>query len=120
MTKSTEPQTATNSSPVTLINVVEIPHDQVDTFVEGWTERVKILSEKPGFVSATLHQALAGETRFQLVNVALWRDQQALSDATKDPNFSGSTRATSTKLDVSTNPGLYRVAADQVAAGSEG
>jgi heme-degrading monooxygenase HmoA len=55
---------------VTLINVVEMPADQIDRVMADWKERGHIMSSLPGFRDYTLHRALLPDSRFQLV--AVW------------------------------------------------
>src|SRR5262249_53903979 len=76
-----------NNSPVTLINVFEVPTEHVEVFIAGWRQRAALMSTKPGFVDTRLHRALSPQTRFQLVNVAHWESREAMEAATADPEF---------------------------------
>lgn len=83
-----------DAGPVTLINVFEIPAEQVDAFIEGWAERAKIMSTHPGFRDTRLHRALSPEGRFQLVNVAHWDSAESYAAARADDEFQASRAAT--------------------------
>lgn len=72
---------------VTLINVIEITPEHVERFINAWRERVQIMHNQPGFGSATLYRATSAEDRFQLINVAHWRDADAFHRAFANPEF---------------------------------
>lgn len=101
-----------SAEPVTLINVFEVPEEQVDEFVASWRERAAIMSRQPGFRDSRLHRAM-GNARFPLVNVAHWDSHQALQAATANPEFQAAIRAVSeeSEIDFSANPAVYRVIA---------
>jgi len=84
MNQSSQPA---NASPVTLINVFEVPTEHVEAFIAGWRERAALMSTKPGFLDTRLHRALSPQDRFQLVNVAHWETPEAMHAATADPEF---------------------------------
>ncbi len=98
---------------VTLINVIEIPADQIDKFLVGWEERAHVMSALPGFRGYELHQALIKESRFQLVNVAHWDSSEALEAAMTNPEFLSRREAVGAEadLDVKGTAALYRVVA---------
>ena len=100
-----------DGSPVTLINVFEVPADHVDEFITGWRERAALMSTKPGFLDTRLHRALSPQSRFQLVNVAHWESRQALQAAQADPAFQQRIRAATTDppAPVAANPAVYEV-----------
>jgi heme-degrading monooxygenase HmoA len=95
---------------VTFINVFEIDRDDLETFTSGWRRLAGIMASAPGFRGAQLHEALSGETRFQLVNVARWDSEQAWRDAAANPEM----RAAAERLGADPvpravhNTGLYR------------
>lgn len=98
--------------PVTLINVFEIPAEQVDAFIEGWAERARIMSTRPGFRDAMLHRALSPDGRFQLVNVGHWDSVEAFTAAQENPEFQASrARVAQQAPQAMANPQLYRVVA---------
>ncbi len=100
-----------NNSPVTLINVFEVPAEHIDEFIAQWRERAAPMSTKPGFLDSRLHRALSSQTRFQLVNVAHWESREAMEAGTADTEFqkriSAATR--NPQVPISGNPGLYLV-----------
>jgi heme oxygenase (mycobilin-producing) len=97
--------------PVTLINVIELPADEADAFVDGWRERADFMRRQPGFRSYRLHRAMMHDSRFQLINIAEWDSQQAFLTATADPEFQSRLQAiTDSGLQVTGHPGLYRIA----------
>jgi heme-degrading monooxygenase HmoA len=103
-----------SSSPVTLINVFEVPTAHVAVFVAHWRERAALMSTKPGFLDTRLHRALSSQTRFQLVNVAHWESREALQAATADPEFQERIRAVTAdpQAPILANPALYQIAAE--------
>lgn len=110
-----------NSGPLTLINVFEIPAEQIDAFIEGWAERARIISTHPGFRDAKLHRALSPDGRFQLVNVSSWVSAESYAAAHADPEFQAS-RASVVRHapQAVANPQLYRIVAGYaVSAGAD-
>ena len=101
-----------DAGPVTLINVFEIPAEQVDAFIEGWAERARIMTTHPGFRDTRLHRALSPEGRFQLVNVAHWDSAESTAAAHANPQWQAS-RAGLAQLAprAVANQQLYRVVA---------
>jgi heme oxygenase (mycobilin-producing) len=99
-----------SAEPVTLINVFEVPAEQVDEFVASWRERAAIMSRQPGFRDSRLHRAVSSDARFQLVNVAHWDSQEALQAATANPEFQAAIRAVGELPGIrfSANPAVYR------------
>jgi heme-degrading monooxygenase HmoA len=104
----------TDSSPVTLINVFEVPVDHVEVFITKWRKRAALMSAKPGFVNTRLHRAISPQARFQLVNVAHWESREAFQAATADAGFQEriGAAAADPQVPVSANPALYQVAAE--------
>ncbi len=102
------------SSPVTLINVFEVPAGHVAAFIVQWRERAALMSTKPGFVDSRLHRALSSQTRFQLVNVAHWDSREAYQAATADTEFQERITAAlaDPRVPISANPALYQVAVE--------
>ena len=100
-----------NNSPVTLINVFEVPAEHVDDFIAQWRERAALMSTKPGFLDSRLHRALSSQTRFQLINVAHWESREAMEAGTADTEFQKriSAATSNPQVPISGNPGLYQV-----------
>ena len=103
-----------NNSPITLINVFEVPGKHVDAFIARWRERAALMSAKPGFLDSRLHRALSPQTRFQLVNVAHWESREAYQAATADTEFQERIRAAvaDPQVPISAHPALYQVAVE--------
>ncbi len=101
-----------DAGPVTLINVFEIPAEQVDAFIEGWAERARNMTTQSGFRDTLLHRALSPEGRFQLVNVSHWDSAESTAAAHADPEWRAS-RAGMAQLapGAVANQQLYRVVA---------
>jgi len=101
-------------SPVTLINIFEVPAEHVEVFITQWRERAALMSTKPGFLDSRLHRALSPQSRFQLVNVARWESREALQAAQADPEFQERIRAATAdpRAAVSANPAVYEIAVE--------
>ena len=106
---------ATENGPITFVNAFEIDHEQLDAFLVGWRERAEFMSKQPGFRSLRLLRALSADTRFQLINVAQWDSADAHRAATAHDFFIASTGRAVDDLDVTPNPGYYRVAIEVTA-----
>lgn len=78
---ATETAPATPDTPVTLINIFEVPSGQLDQTIRFWEKARDFLKKQPGFLSTRLHQSLSPEARFQLVNVATWQSPAAFQAA---------------------------------------
>jgi heme-degrading monooxygenase HmoA len=92
---------------VTFINVIELPAEEVDAFVEQWRERAKLMRDAPGFRDSRLHRAKLPDARFQLVNVAHWDSAEAWETAATNPAFQAALRGVSRA--VAPNPAIYDV-----------
>jgi hypothetical protein len=102
------------NSPVTLINVFEVPTEHVAVFGAQWRERAALMSTKPGFLDTRLHRALSPQTRFQPVNVAHRETREASRAATADTEVQVRINAATTdpRVPVSANAALCRAAAE--------
>lgn len=108
----TTPAGPAGSGPLTLINVFEIPAEQIDAFIESWAERARIICTHPGFRDAKLHRALSPDGRFQLVNVSSWDSAESYAAAHADPEFQVSRASVARHAPQAVaNPELYRVVA---------
>ncbi|HEY4023702.1 MAG TPA: antibiotic biosynthesis monooxygenase family protein [Pseudonocardiaceae bacterium] len=102
------------SEPVTLINVFEVPADQVDAFVADWQRRADIMAAAPGFRDFRLHRALSKDSRFQLVNVAHWDSEEHLAAARSNPAFSAQIDALAQRGQAGyANPAVYEVVVER-------
>lgn len=110
-----------NDSVVTLVNVIEIAADQVDSFVDGWRERAGFMRTQPGFRDYQLHRALLADSRFQLINIARWDSAEAFQAATADPEFRKQMQALiDTGLQVTGHPALYHLVLEAHGDGADG
>lgn len=102
------------SKPVTLINVFEVPADQVDEFIADWKRRADIMAAAPGFRDFRLHRALAKDSRFQLVNVAHWDSAEDLAAARSNPAFQEQIDALAQREQAQyANPAIYEVVVER-------
>lgn len=112
MMASASERQAPHDGPITIINVFEVPAEQVDKFIAWWRARAEIMAAAPGFRDSRLHRAVSSPARFQVVNFAHW-DSQAAHDAA-----SGATQdhvralREDPELRVSANPATYEVVAE--------
>jgi heme-degrading monooxygenase HmoA len=100
---------------VTLINVFEIHADEVESFLEGWRERARFMSQQPGFRSLRLYRALDADARFQVVNVAEWDSAEALQAAASQDFFQQSAQRSVQEFAVIAHPAVYRVVIEATA-----
>jgi heme-degrading monooxygenase HmoA len=100
---------------ITLINVFEIDHGDVELFLQEWRERAQFLGRQPGFRSLRLHRAVNADSRFQLVNVAEWDSAEALRAATAQGFFQQSAQRSVQEFAVTAHPAIYRVAIEATA-----
>jgi heme-degrading monooxygenase HmoA len=103
---------------VTLINVfeveveveVEVEAADATLFLSRWRDNAGIMAAAPGFIAATMYQALQDDTRFRFVNVTRWTSRRAWEEAVAAPEFRASTRAllADPNLQVTAHPALYQ------------
>ena len=100
-----------HDGPITVINVFEIPAEQVDKFIAWWRTRAEIMAAAPGFRDARLHRVVSPRARFQLVNVAHWDSKAAHDEASRSGASQDRVRALreNPELRVSANPATYEV-----------
>lgn len=112
MTSAPDHETSADG-PITVINVFELPAEQVEDFIAQWRIRAEIMAASPGFRDTRLHQAVSAQARFQLVNVAHWDSQADLEAAQASGTFQDRIRALreDPQLRFSAYPALYEVAA---------
>ncbi|MBF4997415.1 antibiotic biosynthesis monooxygenase [Nocardia sp. BSTN01] len=95
---------------VTFVNVIEIPADRIDEFVEQWRARARIMRAAPGFRDVRLHRALLPDARFQLINVAHWDSVEACQAAGLNPAVVSS--VDEARQVATAYPALYEVIAE--------
>jgi heme-degrading monooxygenase HmoA len=72
---------------VILINPFEVPQENDDEFLRGWTQAADFLRQQPGFISARLHRALSPDARFRFINVAEWESPEHFQKAVGNEEF---------------------------------
>ena len=91
---------------VILINVFEVPENQVETVIAAWEKARDFLSQEPGYVDTALHQSLQADARFQLINIARWQSTEQFLAATTRMRTAG----VFPDIDgLGVNPALYSV-----------
>jgi len=74
---------AVQENTVTLINPFIVPEDRLDETLAMWEQARDFLQEQPGYISTALHQSLAPDAKYRLINVAVWQDSTSFMAATK-------------------------------------
>ena len=97
---------AAQAEPVTLINVFEVPASELEASIRYWEAARDFMQRQPGYLSTRLHQSLAPDARFQLVNVAQWESPQAFLAATRRMQQE---LAVQPPAGLRFTPGLYRL-----------
>ena len=69
------------AQPAALINVFEVLEGKLPEAITYWEASRDFLATQPGFIRTRLHQSIAPNARFQLINVAEWDSSQALQAA---------------------------------------
>ena len=91
---------------VTLINVFEVPENQVETVITAWQKARDFLSDEPGYIETALHRSLQADARFQLINIARWQSAEQFFAATAKMRAAG----VFPRIDgLGVNPALYSV-----------
>ncbi|GLY67883.1 antibiotic biosynthesis monooxygenase family protein [Amycolatopsis taiwanensis] len=98
--------------PVTLINVFEVPPEQLDDFVKHWQQRAAIMAGAPGFRQSRLYRAASAAAHFPFVNVAGWDSPAAWEAAQANPEFRDRIASLPPGIRTGAHPGLYRVAVE--------
>ncbi len=93
---------------VTLINVFEVPEGALEETIEMWARGRDFLKTQPGYVSTALHQSIAPEARFALINIAIWESAAAFYAASAEMHAAG---AAPQIEGLTFTPGLYTVVA---------
>ena len=70
------------SKHITLINPFEVPTGKLKESIKYWELGRNFLKTQPGYISTKLHQSIKDDTRFQLINIAIWESSQAFKNAT--------------------------------------
>ncbi|MES5825329.1 antibiotic biosynthesis monooxygenase family protein [Streptomyces sp. RG80] len=78
-------QFQSQTGPITLVNVFDVPEDLYDEFLKIWREDAAYMKGSPGCIQTQLHKGVAGSRL--LVNVAVWESTEALFAAFSKPEF---------------------------------
>jgi len=99
---------ANSGTEVTLINVFEVPEGALEEAIKMWTKGRDFLQTQPGYVSTALHQSIAPDAKFALINIAIWESAETFQAATAAMRAHGA----APKIEgLSYTPGLYTVVA---------
>ncbi len=74
-----------HAEPVVLMIVFTVDADDVDAFKAAYAKDAAFTKAQPGFISAQLHQGIAGSTIF--LDYAVFENVTALAEITKQPEF---------------------------------
>ena len=70
---------------VKLINVFQVPEDQVQEFLTRWSATTAVYARTDGFIETHLHRnAGVGNQTFNFINIALWASAEAFINAHKE------------------------------------
>jgi len=78
-------EAADGGGPVVLFNKFEVDAADVDEFMAAWADDAAHFKSQPGYISAQLHQGIAGSTVF--LNVAVWESVDHFRNAFGAPEF---------------------------------
>ncbi len=96
----------TDETAITLINPFEVPADKLDATILMWEQARDFLQQQPGYISTALHQSLASDAQFRLINIAKWDSAEAFKAATQKMR----TEANLTRVEgAKGGPALYKV-----------
>ena len=73
-------------STIVLINPFVVPADKLDETITMWELARDYLQTQPGYISTALHQSLAPDATYRLINVAEWESADAFKAATAKMN----------------------------------
>jgi len=68
---------------VILINTFTVPVGAIEEAIDMWEKARDFLKEQPGYLSTKLHRSLTANARYQLINVAEWKNAETFKAATK-------------------------------------
>ncbi len=66
---------------VVFINLFEVPASRDEAFGALWRPVNEYMAGQPGYQDHRLHRALADDTRYRYVNVAVWESAEAWRSA---------------------------------------
>ncbi len=97
-----------STTEVTLINVFEVPKGALEEAIDAWAKGRDFLQTQPGYVSTALHQSIAPDARFALINIAIWESVETFKAASAAMHAGG---AAPQIEGLSFTPGLYTIVA---------
>jgi len=68
---------------VILINTFTVPVGAMEEAIDMWEKARDFLKDQPGYLSTKLHRSLTANARYQLINVAEWKNAETFKAATK-------------------------------------
>ena len=71
------------SEHIILINPFEVPKGKLEESVTYWEACRDFLKNQPGYISTKLHQSIKDDSKFELINVAVWESPKAFTEASK-------------------------------------
>lgn len=78
-------QLNTDVSPVILVNIFEVPEEDVPALLKAWEADANWMKQQAGYISTQLHQGIAGSTVF--MNYAVWESVAHFRAAFNHPDF---------------------------------
>jgi heme-degrading monooxygenase HmoA len=78
-------QLQADQSPVVLVNIFQVAEADIPALIKAWAEDASWMKQQPGFISAQLHQGIAGST--VLMNYAVWESVAHFRTAFNIPEF---------------------------------
>jgi len=78
-------QMETDERPVILINKFNVKPEDRGKLIEAWAADAEFFKAEPGFISAQLHQGIAGSGVF--LNYAVWESVERFKEAFNKPEF---------------------------------
>jgi heme-degrading monooxygenase HmoA len=78
-------QLQTDGSPVILVNIFQVPEEDLESLLTAWSADASWMKRQPGFISTQLHQGIAGST--VLMNYAVWESVAHFRAAFNHPEF---------------------------------
>lgn len=78
-------QFETEVGPVVVMNKFNVSPGEVEEFLKVFAETTKVFKQQPGFISAQLHQGIAGSSTF--INYVVWESVAHFKQAFDKPEF---------------------------------
>ena len=75
-------QTMNDGNTMVLINPFEVPADKLGETIAMWEQAREFLQVQPGYISTALHQSMAPDAKFRLINIAKWESMETFQAAT--------------------------------------